>query len=88
LCVDSVPVEAVSMALLSTLDNKKRHQAPRIQSVQTVDPGIFPLIADASSRYRSAQEDRARRLEVILELENANQRFKAMEAQASQGSPP
>jgi ADP-heptose:LPS heptosyltransferase len=88
LCVDSVPAEAVSRALLSTLNNKESPAAPRIESVRTVDPGIFPLIADASSRYRSAQEDRARRLEVILELENANQRFKAMEAQASQGSPP
>jgi hypothetical protein len=75
------------MALLSTLDDKKRHEAPRIEAVQTVDSGIFPLIADASSRYRSAQQDRARRLEVILELEHANQRLKAIEAQASQGSP-
>jgi ADP-heptose:LPS heptosyltransferase len=81
LCVDSVSVEAVSMALLSVL--KKRTQGPRIVSVRTLDPEIFPLIADASARYRSAQKDRARRLEVIFELANANQRLKASEAQAS-----
>jgi len=45
--------------------------------LQTLNPDLFPLIADASARYRAAQKDRAHRLEVIFELENTNQRLKA-----------
>jgi hypothetical protein len=52
-------------------------------SMATVDPNLFPLIAEASARYRAAQEDRARRLEVIFELADANQRLRASGAQAN-----
>jgi ADP-heptose:LPS heptosyltransferase len=81
LCVDSVSVKAVRMALLSALNSSP--QEPRMVPVRALDPDIFPLIADASARYRSAQTDRARRLQVIFELANANQRLKASESQAS-----
>lgn len=81
LCVDGVSVKAVRGALLSALNG--RPQEPSMLPVRTLDPNIFPLIAEASARYRSVQEDRARRLEVIFELDNANQRLKASEAHAS-----
>lgn len=80
LCVESVPVEAVSRALLSAL---KSRQEPAIVSVQVLDSAIFPLLADASARYRQSQRDRARRLEIILELTRANERLKDIESQAS-----
>ena len=67
LCVDSVPVETVSMALLSALNGSSGE--PRIEQVRTLDPGILPLIADASARYRSVQKDRSKRLEVIAGLQ-------------------
>jgi Glycosyltransferase family 9 (heptosyltransferase) len=77
LCVDSIPAEAVSAALLAVLSGSP--QEP-IQSLQTVDPGMFPIIADASARYRSVQRDRAERLRIIAELSHANERLKASES--------
>jgi hypothetical protein len=65
--MNSVPVETVGMALLGAL--KGSSEEPRIEHVRTLDSGIFPLIADASARYRSAQRDRSKRLEVIFELQ-------------------
>jgi len=74
LCVESVPVEAVTTALLRAL--KAGPQEPEVVSLQVLDPATFPLLADASARYRSAQEDRARRMEVIIELSHANERLR------------
>lgn len=81
LCVDSVSVKAVCEAVWNALSGPA--SKPKMLSVGTTNPNLVPLIAEASARYRSAQEDRARRLEVIFELANANQRLRASEAQAN-----
>jgi heptosyltransferase-3 len=81
LCVESVPVEAVANALSIAL--KQGRQPPCVVSVPALDSAIFPLLADASARYRSAQTDRARRMEIILELTRANQRLEAGASRAN-----
>jgi ADP-heptose:LPS heptosyltransferase len=80
LCVESVPVEAVATALLSTMATC---QEPRIVSVESSDSAILPVLADASARYRVVQRDRERRMEIILELTRDNERLKAAESRAN-----
>jgi ADP-heptose:LPS heptosyltransferase len=72
LCVESIPAEAVAEAMSSVL---KSRQEARMVSVQVLDPAVLSLVEDASARYRVAQRDRARRLEVILELTRASERL-------------
>jgi ADP-heptose:LPS heptosyltransferase/Arc/MetJ-type ribon-helix-helix transcriptional regulator len=77
LCVESVPVEAVSKALSKSLEARGE---PEIVSVQTLHPAFFPILADASARYRLAQRDRARRMEIIFDLIRAREISKAQAA--------
>jgi ADP-heptose:LPS heptosyltransferase len=76
LCVESISVEAVTTAVLRAL--KESSNEPENVFLADLDPAIFPVLADASAQYRSAQADRARRKEVIIELVDANQRLRTI----------
>jgi ADP-heptose:LPS heptosyltransferase len=82
LCVDSIPPEAVTKAMLSVLKGAARQP---IESMQTIDPGMFPMITVASARYQSAQRDRAERLKVIIELHDANERMRTTKVRWAAG---
>jgi ADP-heptose:LPS heptosyltransferase/polysaccharide pyruvyl transferase WcaK-like protein len=87
LCVESVPVDAVVAALTQIL-NGEIGDAAQIATFDTVDHSIRSLLSDIAPIYRAVQDDRAARLEVILEAERhrfrRNDRLSALQRAADE----
>lgn len=75
LCVESIPVDAVVTALLEVLTGSPTEP---IRSVQTVNPDLIPILANASARFRALQHDRAERLRAILLLDSEVERLRGL----------
>jgi polysaccharide pyruvyl transferase WcaK-like protein len=69
LCVESVPASAVIGAMSEVLA-RNGNAPPRVLELDVVDPAAREVLADAAQTYRSAQHDRADRLDVIVDAEH------------------
>lgn len=74
LCVESIPAETVTTVLLEILHGGSPDP---IQTVQTVNPEHFPVLAEASARYRAMRHARAERFKTILDLAGPLRRLAA-----------
>jgi heptosyltransferase-2 len=63
-CVEQIPVDAVAETLASVVAAPVA--PPLVREVATFGPQVLALISDASVTYRTAQVDRAARLEALL----------------------
>ncbi len=77
LCVESIPVENVYEALVSVCLAPTR--PPHNVILQIHDEALLGLVADASERYREAELDRSKRLQVIADLERLGRQWPSRE---------